>query len=91
MAELDAMNKVQISFTDSAEHIKDIKAELIKNGENGYLVPVGDIDEMRDKLSSLMKEQSKIKQFGEKSIITVQRYEEEKVVEQWKEVINGLL
>tara|TARA_R110000744_G_scaffold189596_8_gene308695 strand:- start:33 stop:1130 length:1098 start_codon:yes stop_codon:yes gene_type:complete len=66
-------------------------SELIKNGENGYLVPVGDIDEMRDKLSSLMKEQSKIKQFGEKSIITVQRYEEEKVVEQWKEVINGLL
>ena len=34
VAELDAMNKVQISFTDSAEHIKDIKAELIKNGGN---------------------------------------------------------
>ena len=34
VAELDAMNKVQISFTDSVEHIKDIKAELIKNGGN---------------------------------------------------------
>ena len=34
VAELYAMDKIQISFADSPEHIKDIKAELIKNGCN---------------------------------------------------------
>lgn len=66
-------------------------SELINSGENGYLVPVNDIDEMRDKLTSLMNNQTIIKQFGKKSMITVQKYEEENVISQWKSVINPLL
>ncbi|MCM4167341.1 GalNAc-alpha-(1-_4)-GalNAc-alpha-(1-_3)-diNAcBac-PP-undecaprenol alpha-1,4-N-acetyl-D-galactosaminyltransferase [Arenibacter antarcticus] len=65
--------------------------ELIKDGENGYLVPINNPDQMSNKLNSLMLNPSKIESFGEKSIITVQQFEEENVIGQWKYIINSLL
>ncbi len=66
-------------------------SELIVDGENGYLVPVNETNEMATKLNLLMKNNSKIVSFGKKSVSTVQRYEEENVVKKWTKIINNLI
>lgn len=66
-------------------------AELIKDGENGYLIPINDIDAMRNKLSYLMENQSKIDEFGRKSMLAVQQYEEDHVMAKWNDIIKKLV
>lgn len=64
-------------------------SELIKDGENGYLVPVNDINEMSLKLKNLMKSDPTIIRFGKKSVVTVHSFEEQYVVQKWKNIINN--
>ena len=45
---------------------------------------------MGEKLTDLMESPSKIEEFGKKNVLTVQKYEEENVAEQWKVIIEGL-
>ena len=66
-------------------------SELIKDGENGYLIPMNDVKEMSKKLTDLMENHSKIEDFGKKSVLAVQQYEEENVVSQWKSIIECLI
>ena len=40
-------------------------AEVIKHGENGFLVPVGDADELAERLEELLADDAKRKAFGE--------------------------
>ena len=64
--------------------------QIIRDGENGFLVPINDIKAMGEKLTDLMESPSKIEEFGKKNVLTVQKYEEENVAEQWKVIIEGL-
>lgn len=66
-------------------------AELIQDGQNGFLVPINDIKEMSFKLGSLMANPAKIKGFGEKGVLSVQQYEEKNVIKQWNKIINTLI
>lgn len=40
-------------------------AEVIKHGENGFLVPVGDADELAERIEELLADDAKRKAFGE--------------------------
>jgi GalNAc-alpha-(1->4)-GalNAc-alpha-(1->3)-diNAcBac-PP-undecaprenol alpha-1,4-N-acetyl-D-galactosaminyltransferase len=66
-------------------------AELIKDGENGFLVPMNDIKTMGEKLTNLMENPSKLEEFGKKSILAVQQYDEESVAKQWKAIVERLI
>ncbi|MBT8394070.1 MAG: glycosyltransferase family 4 protein [Bacteroidia bacterium] len=66
-------------------------SELIQDGENGYLVPINDIDLMSLKMSDLMESDSTIQDFGNKSVVAVQSFEEQNVVAKWKKIINNLI
>ena len=66
-------------------------ADLIKDGENGFLVPMNDVKAMNEKLANLMENPPKLEEFGKKSILTVQQYEEECVAIQWKAIVERLI
>src|SRR5690606_24551320 len=66
-------------------------AELIKNGENGFLVPMNDVKTMSEKLTILMENSSKLEEFGEKGMLAVQQYKEENVAKQWKAIVERLI
>jgi GalNAc-alpha-(1->4)-GalNAc-alpha-(1->3)-diNAcBac-PP-undecaprenol alpha-1,4-N-acetyl-D-galactosaminyltransferase len=66
-------------------------AELIEDGQNGFLVPINDINKMSFKLSSLMIDPSKIEMFGKRSVISARKFEEKYVIEQWTKILNDFL
>ena len=66
-------------------------AELIKDGENGFLVPMNDIKAMGEKLTILMEKPSKIEEFGKKSVLAVLQYEEYNVISKWENIMKRLI
>lgn len=54
--------------------------ELIKNGENGFIVPVDNISELEDRLNELLSDSNKCKAFGDKSLDIVKNYTIENMV-----------
>lgn len=66
-------------------------SELISNGENGFLVPMNDVDSMADKLGILMNDMDQRKLFGERAQKTVEIFKVKNVIKQWKKIIDECL
>lgn len=58
--------------------------DLVKDGENGFVIESDDIEEFTSYIEKLYNEVELRKQFGEKSIELVQKYSLENVLEQMK-------
>ena len=65
--------------------------DIIKDGENGFLVKFGDIDEMAEKINYLIENEDKRIEMGKKSKELSYNYSEEKIMNQWKELFKNLL
>ena len=74
-----------ISF-DSPSGPKDI----IKNNEDGFLVKFGNVEKMAKKLEELIIDKEKRKLFGKMARENIQRFSQEKVMNQWKELFENL-
>jgi len=59
--------------------------QIIKDGENGLLIPTGDDDKLFEKLSALLDKQEMIREIGEKSLVIREEYSPEKVLSEWEE------
>lgn len=57
--------------------------EIIDNGETGYLVKSGDINDFALKLETLMNNSTLRKEMGSKGKQTVQRFYVDKIMAQW--------
>lgn len=57
--------------------------DIINEGDNGLIVPDGDIDGLADALVSLMKDDDLRKRMGETAKAVVEKYSEEKVMSKW--------
>ena len=57
--------------------------DIIEEGENGLIVPDGDIGELADALVRLMKDDELRKRMGENAKKVVETYSEEKVMTKW--------
>ena len=66
-------------------------SDLINDGQNGYLVPVHELQELKDKLYHLMEDKETRKRFSEAAKRSTDRYRSEIVVAKWEELINSLL
>jgi glycosyltransferase involved in cell wall biosynthesis len=55
--------------------------DLVRNGENGYVFPGGDVDRLKECLEELVQNDEKRRNFGEKSFEIIQSYGYEKDVE----------
>lgn len=65
--------------------------EIIKDGEDGFLVRFGDIEGMADKIEKLIESEEKRKTFGKNARKNVQRFSEDKVMDMWKKLFLNLV
>ena len=65
--------------------------DIIKDGENGFLVKFGNIDKMAEKINYLIENEDKRIKMGKKSKELSYNYSEEKIMNQWKELFKNLL
>jgi N-acetyl-alpha-D-glucosaminyl L-malate synthase BshA len=66
--------------------------EVIVDGEIGYLVEVGNTDEVAEKAVSLLKDKEKHKRFSEKAIWHVrENFHSENIVNQYEGIYNSLV
>lgn len=61
--------------------------EIITDGEDGFVVPDGDFDTFIKKLEELMDNEDLREQMGEKAIASMERFEMNKIVDKWEELL----
>lgn len=61
--------------------------ELIKNGENGFIVNIGDKESMAKALIKIIEDKNLQNQFAEKNKAQAIKFETNTIVKQWEEVI----
>lgn len=64
--------------------------ELIQNGVNGYVIPVGDTPKMQETLHFLLSDLQRILDISEKTKGTRDIFQSEKVLEEWRNVLEKL-
>ncbi len=64
--------------------------ELIDNGENGFLIPVGYVDQLESTMRKLLKNQDLIRTTGEKAKEIMIRLNPDKISERWKTFLNKI-
>lgn len=66
-------------------------SEIISDGENGFLVSVGDVDALAEKLSVLMNNHELRLQFGERAYKHSFRYDIDDIAKQWVQLFDKLV
>lgn len=65
-------------------------ADIITDGEDGFLVPEGDIRQLTDKICFLIENESVRKEMGSAARNNVKKYLPENIVKQWDELFKTL-
>lgn len=63
-------------------------ADMISDGENGFLVPVGGVDILAEKMELLMNSEALQDKFRNNALKSTQKYEMEAIAHKWMEVIK---
>ena len=64
--------------------------DVIENGVNGLLVPRGDEDAMFKAMLTLAEREEYREQLGKQAKKTLERFKEERVAEEWAEMIERI-
>lgn len=64
--------------------------DVVTDGEDGFLVPEGDIQGLADRLMELMQNEQLRKAMGRKAKETSHHYEEETIMNKWMEIFRSL-
>ncbi len=64
---------------------------VIRDGENGFLVPVGDSDALADRICRLIEDKNMSKRFGKEAAKVYDIANSEVVFEQWRDYLESLL
>lgn len=65
--------------------------DIIRNGENGFLVTDGDIKDLGEKLLLLMKDHELRKEMGQKAFENSKRFAQEQIMPQWASLFETIL
>ena len=65
--------------------------ELIKNGENGFIVNIGDKESMAKALTKIIEDENLQKQFAEKNKAQAIKFETNTIVNQWEDLVNSVV
>ena len=71
-----------------ATNCKSGPSEIITDGENGFLVPVGNIKAIADKMSLLARDEELRTRLASNANRSIHRFSEQKVYQQWVEVLT---
>lgn len=63
-------------------------AEIIKNGEDGCLIPEGNPNLFVEKVLNLMDDQVMMERMGAKAMINAEDYSPDKILPKWKQILN---
>ncbi|MFX0126476.1 MAG: glycosyltransferase family 4 protein [Candidatus Hodarchaeota archaeon] len=64
--------------------------ELIENGINGYIFDSANIEDIRKTKIKIYRQQGKLKQMGDASLIKIKNYSHEKIMGELKAILNTL-
>ena len=62
--------------------------DIIKNNEDGFLVPFGNVEQMAKKIEELITNEEKRKFFGKNARKNVERFSQDKIMEKWKNLFE---
>lgn len=62
--------------------------DIISDGENGFIVPVGDKEAMADRIKKLIESEVLQKRFSENTIDVFSKFDKEKIFKQWLELVK---
>ena len=65
--------------------------EIIRNGEDGLLVPAGDCEALAEGMERLMRDEGLRRRMGRAARSNVERYRMERVMKQWVALYERLL
>ena len=86
LIEAQQMGCVPLAF-DSFASLPDV----ITDGENGYIVPYGDLRQYADKMKELMLDANLRRKIAANAIESSKRFERPIIMEQWKSLIDSLM
>ncbi len=66
-------------------------ADIIRHGEDGFLVEKENVDELADRLIQLMEDEALRRKMGAKARENVDRYKADKILDQWEALFGELL
>jgi glycosyltransferase involved in cell wall biosynthesis len=66
-------------------------AEIIRNGENGVLVPNGDVEAFADALLELVRDPARRQRMAAAALETAREYDMERIGLQWEALLDDLL
>lgn len=66
-------------------------SKLIRNGENGFLIPINDQGKLENCLTKLISDKNLQHTFGENAIVTTKQFEVDTVILQWDSLIKHLI
>lgn len=64
--------------------------DIVRDGVNGYLVKSGDTDAMAERICQLIQDAELRKRFSDNAALDMDKFDSERIVEQWEKLINGL-
>lgn len=64
--------------------------DIIKENKDGFLVPFGNIELMAEKIEELILDEEKRKLFGKNARKNVQRFSQDKIMNQWKKLFEKI-
>ncbi len=64
--------------------------DIIKNNEDGFIVKFGNIEKMAEKIEELILDEEKRKLFGKNGRENVQRFSQDRIMNQWIELYEKL-
>ena len=62
-------------------------ADVVVDGQDGYLTQNGDVDGLADTISKLLSDQVKLAHFSEQAYADSERYSEENIMKKWQNLI----
>ena len=65
-------------------------AEIISDGEDGFITPVGDVQGLAEKLSLLMSDDDLRIKMGKNARRNVMRYSVDRIMKQWVDLFEAL-
>jgi glycosyltransferase involved in cell wall biosynthesis len=65
-------------------------ASILKDGEDGFLIPMHDRQAFADRLCQLMGDEELRKKMGGRAIASSQRFSADKIMPMWKELFEQL-
>jgi glycosyltransferase involved in cell wall biosynthesis len=65
--------------------------DFIKDGENGFLLDIGDTDGMEKSMRILMSNEVLRRKMGEKNRMEAEQFKIEHIFQQWEDVVNKVV